>query len=602
MSDTDPRKRLSEFFDTIWGPTSGLAYVPERAQNGEWTQRFYRWPQRKELIVDAVLAGSAIKKDVYFSPVLWKVGSDDISSVSNVLQSRVLWADFDGNGPSDWFDNGIEGLTSGSQRPPGPPSLVIQSSSETHQHAYWILTEPITDMAVLESTNRSLAYGMGADTSGWDASQILRPPFSTNYKRDMPVMWAVDNVETTYQIDQFQHFPSVKVLVSDNIPDEKELPTVVDIVAKYSLATETIDLLQKDIPEGSRSSALMRIGYDGAEKGLTEAEIYSLLLHMDDKLGKFTGRSDRRKRLLDIVNKAKQKYPHATEDPTFAGLDNTQPVAEAELQITYRFNEFITQQFHTNWAVQDVLPERGLGLIVSAPNVGKSQLGLRLLMAQVVGGSCAGYQHHEPGVGMFFSCEMGRAGLQKISRTMSPEGDMSNLIMVALGESMHLDSSPSAKTFFEDLLKTYKPKGIVIDSLQKVISGSINDDDSIREFFSYLQSVCQRFDCYIWVIHHTRKAQGDNKKPKTQADIYGSGFIAASVDVALCLWPLDAQNKQIEVLQLKNRYAEIAMPKTVTRTADLNFEVDGGFNGFNRPDSETDSGESNRQTIDREFF
>jgi hypothetical protein len=99
-----------------------------------------------------------------------------------VLGSRVLWVDFDGNAPQEW-----------SQEPDGltpfvpPPTLIVQSSIPTHEHAYWLLDEFVTDIDELEDKNRSIAYLLHADTSGWDADQILRPPFTINMKRNKPV-------------------------------------------------------------------------------------------------------------------------------------------------------------------------------------------------------------------------------------------------------------------------------------------------------------------------------------------------------------------------------------------------------------------------------
>jgi hypothetical protein len=67
------------------------------------------------------------------------------------------------------------------------PTLRIQSSIPGHEHVYWKLSEFLDNPSLLEERNRSLAYLMHADTSGWDADQILRPPFTHNHKRDKPV-------------------------------------------------------------------------------------------------------------------------------------------------------------------------------------------------------------------------------------------------------------------------------------------------------------------------------------------------------------------------------------------------------------------------------
>jgi hypothetical protein len=89
----------------------------------------------------------------------------------------VLWVDFDGNAPDSWDTLEIP-----------YPSLRVQSSMPGHEHVYWKLEEFLDDIPVLEDRNRSIAYMLKADTSGWDADQILRPIHTINRKRDLPVV------------------------------------------------------------------------------------------------------------------------------------------------------------------------------------------------------------------------------------------------------------------------------------------------------------------------------------------------------------------------------------------------------------------------------
>jgi hypothetical protein len=100
-----------------------------------------------------------------------------------VLGSWVLWVDFDGNAPAEWSKEPIEG-----QVFVPPPSAIIQSSIPGHEHCYWRLDEFLTNTSKLEDRNRSLAYVLKADTSGWDRDQVLRPPHTINRKRDKPVV------------------------------------------------------------------------------------------------------------------------------------------------------------------------------------------------------------------------------------------------------------------------------------------------------------------------------------------------------------------------------------------------------------------------------
>jgi hypothetical protein len=52
-----------------------------------------------------------------------------------------------------------------------------------------------TDLEAIETKNRSLAYLLDADTSGWDSTQLLRPPGSVNHGYGKP-----ERKGKTYQV------------------------------------------------------------------------------------------------------------------------------------------------------------------------------------------------------------------------------------------------------------------------------------------------------------------------------------------------------------------------------------------------------------------
>jgi hypothetical protein len=170
---------LSEFFDYIWGtvePTGKPTYVylPVKSEGGKWTKYSFRWPKQKQAVIRHVLQHDATGNDVYYSPALY---SQSRPVKENVMGSWFLWVDFDGNAPEDW--DAVEGVPH--------PTLIVQSSLPGHEHCYWRLDQFVTDLSKIEERNRSLAYVMSADTSGWDADQVLRPPGTTNYKRKQQV-------------------------------------------------------------------------------------------------------------------------------------------------------------------------------------------------------------------------------------------------------------------------------------------------------------------------------------------------------------------------------------------------------------------------------
>lgn len=318
--DASPKEGLEFFFGQIWQEQDGFVYLPTRdPKTEEWKSLMYKWPQHKSYVVNHVLSATAKGLDVFFAPALF---SESNPKKEFVKGSNVVWTDFDGNAPEEWPEpdpqEGQERPTSGLPAVP-VPSMRVQSSTDTHEHVYWVLDSFETDVSRIESINRSISYTYRADTSGWDANQILRPPYTTNYKHDLPVTLASYR-KGGYSKDKFGELKPILELVSDAI-DTENLPLVELVVAKYAWDEEHFKMfMDPQIEEGHRSSALMRLGYFGAEVGMTDAEIYAILENADSRWGKFKKRSDRKKRLLDIVNRAKTKHSVPTNSLTFQGL------------------------------------------------------------------------------------------------------------------------------------------------------------------------------------------------------------------------------------------------------------------------------------------
>lgn len=169
-------QELSEFFEYIWGDTEGYVYLPIQPEPygpTDWQGVMFEWPRQKSGVIRHVLRQTASNANVFYSPAIFKSASPKKEAV---LGSWVLWADFDGNAPKTWDELEVP-----------EPTLIVQSSLEGHEHCYWKLEEFLTDIPMLEDRNRSIAYTLKADTSGWDADQILRPIHTTNRKRNIPV-------------------------------------------------------------------------------------------------------------------------------------------------------------------------------------------------------------------------------------------------------------------------------------------------------------------------------------------------------------------------------------------------------------------------------
>jgi len=169
---TDAAIELGEFFDWLWEDRDAWVYFPLKHPDNSFEKYFFHWPAQRRGAINFVLKNAATSSDVYYAPAMFTRSNP---RKEYVLGSNVLWVDFDGNAPKVWpTDVAPE------------PTLVLQSSLDTNQHCYWRLDTFLSDVDLLEDRNRALALALHADTSGWDADQILRPPHTINQKRGIP--------------------------------------------------------------------------------------------------------------------------------------------------------------------------------------------------------------------------------------------------------------------------------------------------------------------------------------------------------------------------------------------------------------------------------
>lgn len=581
-----PSEGLGHFFDSIWGENEGYVYVPTKDRETEaWHKAMFKWPTQKKGVVKYVLQQSADGRDVYYGPALYR---DHSPTKENLKGAQVLWAEFDGNALAARFgvSDPSEGTPeTGESRQDGPtvvlggapePTLRVQTSGEGNQHVYWQLDSLVTDIDEIEEKNRAIAYTYDTDKSGWDATQVLRPPYTNNYKyQTAPEVRIVDASDQRLTLTVFSGLKKTKYLVPESIT-LGDLPKVEWVIAKYTWDEQHFDLVTApSVEEGKRSSALMRLGFFGAEKGMSNEELYALLLNADDRWGKFKGRTDRQKRLLDIINKARQKHPVGSDSPEALVFSGLQGVAvQQSPQIVYGFEDFLNTKIHVEWAVEGLLEVAGMGMVTGPPGVGKTQFSLNYMIRMALGEDFLGWKVLGRNRILFPSLEMNHAALKMFTEQLATSLTPSeiqllqrNFQIAPLGRPLPLDR-PEGKKFLEALLEEHRPTVLGIDSLGKVTSKELNEATvkPLNEYFAYIRD---KYGCALLFVHHNRKDNGEGRKPKELSDLYGSQYVAAEASNVLGLWK--EEKNVIEVSVLKSRLAEEIQPFKVKRENNLWF-------------------------------
>lgn len=591
---------LLEFFDTLWGETEGYVYLP--VKEGQKVRKFFlHWPEKREAVARHVLKWAAVDGvEVFYSPALYKSMS---AKNENVLGSHVAWVDFDGSYPKTWPEDIAP-----------KPSIEVQSSSDLNRHCYWVLDE-FQGPKQVEKINRALAYALSADTSGWDANQFLRPPYSVHRKHKKPIAVKVvaDRSEIApYSVGDFEHIPSPAEAIRESV-NLDELPSIEDVRALATWDEDLVDLFDTTGEDArkagwDRSGGLARIAYKGAELSWDDRQIMAALLDADDRWGKYKGRNTRIKILEELINRARAKigYDVVSDKSLLSKLLKDSPRTEDEEEEIPDFlsvGQINAIPGRDDWTIKGLLTKNGIGLCTGRPGTGKTQAMLQAAADLACGRQeFLGYElSGEPKKVLFLSLEMSVFQLQHFTTHLAsnyPDPELNkNLVIYGKGEPVYFNQK-EGQNLVNSWLDDYKPDVVIVDSLSQATT-DLSSDDEMSKLFAFLKALRRHHSFGMIFVHHHRKKANDaqsRKQSNTQSDIYGSYQIAATIDFAIDLEDRNDDNGYLDMQLLKARYVPTGDPVKVTRSGTLHFslaEIDLTNLAKQSMDSPTKNGDSN---------
>lgn len=391
-----------------------------------------------------------------------------------------------------------------------------------------------------------------------------------------------------YDLSDFSHIQSAKVQVGLQIATA-ELPTMDEVKTLAKWTTEMHDRFGRSAdwfgPEtGDRSSAYGAFAYLAAENGWSDEQLMTALYDMDDRWGKYVGRRDRDKRLVDFVNRARVKIGYNPVDIDLSGLyTSTVPdpvlLTDTEHKLVYGFQDFLDSDFHIDWILEGLLPMGGFGLIVAHPGVGKTTLAI-----QIGAHLALGWEHFLkwPNIGgkkkvMLLSLEMGPNPLHLFLSQIAelyPDREtlQRNFLVYPHGESLALDT-PEGQAFMNALMDEFQPDVLIIDSLQKISSRELTDEQAVKNLVHYLGALRKKYNTALLVVHHNRKKPNDAQKKSVEiSDVYGSTYIAADVDFIMNMHKLSTD--LVAVTMLKTRLGPDFEPFEIVRGPHMSFAME----------------------------
>jgi len=236
-------------------------------------QNFFNWPEQRNS-VSSFLDQAVHRRDVWFCPSLLERSE---RKKEFCLPSDLVYADLDTCNPKD-----IKPI----------PSIVIESSPMRYQ-ALWQLQEKVEPF-IQEDFNKRIAYKYadnGADPSGWDLTQLLRVPYTFNYKYEnvdehtVPEVKLLQTFETKVPNQLLADIPVVKGKQEAEIipsPGIEGLPAVDNVIYRYApyLRNTAFNILYTEEPsiDADWSRVLWRLINICLEAGMSNEETFAVCL------------------------------------------------------------------------------------------------------------------------------------------------------------------------------------------------------------------------------------------------------------------------------------------------------------------------------------
>lgn len=499
---------LEEYLEFVYGTDKGYVYVPTLSVTGEWDQRFFLWPDNKVPLTDYIRT-AAKEQNVHIGTCLY---TNKDATRKGVSHSNVVWVEFDGNYTGNFKDL-------------PKPSLEIRSSTEHKVHCYW-KTDRL-EPGPLEEITRRLAYYLEADTSAWNANRVLRPPETFNYKYGKPLpVSVISKTEGVVSSKVFDRAPILRV--KPLIASEIEIKPFRGTLGKYPVPEELRQIILNTIPKGDRSGFLYKIAADLGDLGATEVDIISILYHVDERVKKFSTRSDRLERYASIaVGVALKRL--ATNSSRVYSIDEILKVSPMD----------------ENWILPDLIAPGDVSILFGLSSIGKSQIALDWSLRFSAGLPILD-REIKPTEVMFVSLEMNEAGIQFVTSKQVQaykDQDLSKFKVAFLQTASHEELKMD--------IEIYRPQLVIIDSIFAMSIDELDQKEAIRIFYPLL-AMAKEFGTAFLMIHHITKIGADRKDGPTLTDMFGASRINAIPASVIAMW--EPSEGDIELKFVKTRW------------------------------------------------
>lgn len=226
----------------------------------------------------------------------------------------------------------------------------------------------------------------------------------------------------------------------------------------------------------------------------------------------------------------------------------------------------------SKWIANNLIIKNGISILGGRPGDLKTFSAQNLGYCICTGKKFLGEVDVEQGTVIYLDEENPKIHIkERIERIKKGLNDDSKLdrYFIAINNDLKLENEEDFNYIFK-LVKQYRPKLIIFDSIVRFTRGNENSSEDISKVYDKLKILTKIYpDVSILILHHTRKGLNN----MSMDELRGSGDYAAFPDIVL---GIQRQKDKFILKHLKNRHGDKMKPLV------YEFETDGkSFARFN---------------------
>ena len=509
----------------LWRSQPGKYFcISTKSAAKKWRDTFFARDELSE-VTDFIERNK--DKDIYFCPH----GFTQKQRLEKyAVMPTLLWADLDEADPRE-----VE----------IKPTIAIESSPGRFV-GLWIIDKPLDE----KETNQRLTYFLGADKGGWDMTQVLRVPGTTNYKYQ-----STPSVRTLW-IDGPQY--TLKEILK-KLPRKEESDDDGDVSEIYRKYEKDFppwvrrELLNGRPTPNKRSEMMWKLNHTLLECGVSTEDCFQLL--RASPWNKFKGRDHQLRKEIERSTgkkfKSKKKDREEAKSNDYHFLTRSMDEVEEE---------------NIDWIWYPYLARGELSILEGDPNIGKSYLA-QMLSIHLVDGKRLPSVKRLPivqGKVAYFDMENSAGSITKKRLVMNGCENLSDFYQEE--EPFSIDDTEKLEAVF-DAIENLKPALVVFDTLNTYIGrADIHKSSESQQAFATFRNIAKRFDCAVLVLRHLTKGSKEQALYRGQGSIAFAGL--ARVVMTVGAMPDDADTRVMAVTKLNIARKPKALTYSITELPD----------------------------------